>query len=227
MRADDRSHTSVEVPSEGNFLGSSFGMKVDEDNFGFDLLQKLVDEPERIVAGAHEYASLEIDNRVTGAILLSLVHSPSRHTSRKICRTQQSPRGTVRIAVRHLEVFDDFALVPDMVSSRHDVDAKIEKFVRKRWCDAESGSGILAVGDNQIDRVLLYQPWQAVLDDGPPRAAKNVTDEENVQEAGLRSQVSGTAKAVPRAGRTLDVTTRNRERFRAATGLLAIGYCIS
>ncbi len=166
-------------------------MEVDEDYLSLDLLQKFVGEPEGIVAGSHKDASLEIDYGVAGAIFLTFIHSPARHTRWKICGTQQPSRGTVRVVIRHLEVFDDLALVPDVIAGRHNVDAEIKEFVREPWRDAESRCRILAISDDQIDGVLLYQPWQAVLYDRSPRAAKNVTDEENVQEAGLRCQVSG------------------------------------
>src|SRR5712671_3009623 len=92
-------YPAVEIPAECDFLGSRFGVKVDKDDFGLDLLQKLVDEAERIVARSHEDASLEINDGVAGAILLSLIHSPARHARRKICWTQQSSRRTVRVAI--------------------------------------------------------------------------------------------------------------------------------
>src|SRR5437879_1403827 len=125
MCADDRGHPSVKIPTKSDFLGGSFGMKVDKDNFSLDLLQKFIDEPKRIVAGTHEHASLEIDDGVVCAILLSFIHSPTRHGRGKICRTQQSPRRTVRVAIRHLKIFDDLSFVPDVIAGSHHVDAKI------------------------------------------------------------------------------------------------------
>jgi hypothetical protein len=78
-----------------------------------------------------------------------------------------------------------------VIAGSHNIDAKVEKFVGKRWRDAKTSSRVLAIGNYKVDGVLLYQSRQAVLDDGPPRAAKNVTDEENVQKAGLRCSAAG------------------------------------
>src|SRR5882672_7000645 len=101
-------------------------MKVDEDNLRLNFVQELVREPEGIVTGAHEHASLEINDGVASAVFLAFVHSPAREACRKICRTQQPLSRTVRVTLSHLEVFDDFALVPDVIPGRHDVNAEIE-----------------------------------------------------------------------------------------------------
>jgi hypothetical protein len=61
----------------------------------------------------------------------------------------------VGVAVRHLEVLDDLAFVPDVVSGGHHVDAQIEKLFRQRWGDAKASRGIFAVGDNEIHCILL------------------------------------------------------------------------
>jgi hypothetical protein len=87
----------------------------------------------------------------------------------------------VRVAVRHLEVFDDLAFIPDMIAGGHHIDAKIEKFLGERRSDSKSRCGILAIGDYQIDRVLLAKLGQAILNNVPPRAAKNVSNEKNFQ----------------------------------------------
>jgi hypothetical protein len=92
----------------------------------------------------------------------------------------------VRITIRHLKVFNDFAFIPDVIPGRHYVDAEIEKLFRQRRRDAEASRGILAVGNDQIGSVLLAQFRQAVLYDGPPGAPENVAYEKNFQ-----NQVSG------------------------------------
>ena len=88
----------------------------------------------------------------------------------------------MRVAVRHLEVVDDFAFVPDVISGGHDIDAQIEKLFRQRRSDSESSRGIFAVGDDQIQGVLLAQFGEAIFYDRPPRASKNVTDKKNFQD---------------------------------------------
>ena len=86
------------------------------------------------------------------------------------------------VAVRHLEVFDDLAFVPDVIAGGHHVDAEIEKFFRQRRRDSKPSRGIFAVGDDQIDGVLLAQFRQSIFYDRPPRTAKNVTDKKNFQD---------------------------------------------
>ena len=88
----------------------------------------------------------------------------------------------MRVSVRHLEVFDDLALVPDVISGGHHVDTQIEKLFRQRRRDSESGRGIFAVGDDQINGVLLAQSGQTVFYDRPSGSPKNVTDKKNFQD---------------------------------------------
>jgi len=88
----------------------------------------------------------------------------------------------MRITIRHLEVFDDFAFIPDVISGGHHIDAKIEKLFRQRGRDSKPSRRIFAVGDDQIDVVLLAQFRQAIFYDRPPGAPKNVTNKENFQD---------------------------------------------
>ena len=95
----------------------------------------------------------------------------------------------MRIAVRHLEVLDDFAFVPDVIAGGHDVDAEIEKLFGQGRSDSEASGGIFAIGDDQVWSVLLTQFGEAIFYDRASWAAKNVTDEKNFQEqvSGVRS----------------------------------------
>ena len=88
----------------------------------------------------------------------------------------------MRIAIRHLEVLDDLALVPDVVAGRHHVDAEIEKLLRQRRRDSEPRRGIFAVRDDQIRRMGSHQLRQTLFHDRPPRPPKNVTNKKNVQD---------------------------------------------
>jgi len=88
---------------------------------------------------------------------------------------------------RTLEVFDDLALVPDVISCGHHVDTEIEKLFRQRGRDSEPRGGIFAVGNDQIGGVPLAQFGQAIFYNRPSGPAKNVTDKKNFQESGLRS----------------------------------------
>ena len=94
----------------------------------------------------------------------------------------------MRIAVGHLKVFDDLALVPDVIAGGHHVNPEIEELFRQRWSDAEPRGRVFTIGDDKVDGVLLYQIAQALSYDRSSRTAKNVADKKNVQN-GLRCQV--------------------------------------
>ena len=111
-----------------------------------------------------KHASLEIDHGVGDAVLLALVNSPARQARRKIGRPQQSTRRTVRVAVGHLEIFDDLALVPDVVAGGHHVDAEIEKLFGQRRRNPKSRRGVFAVGDDEVSRMLFDELRQTFLD---------------------------------------------------------------
>jgi hypothetical protein len=70
-----------------------------------------------------------------------------------------------------------------VIAGGDDVDAEFEKFLGDLRSDTEAAGGVLAVGDGEIDRVLLPQLGQALVHDGPAWPAKNVSDEEYSQVA--------------------------------------------
>ncbi len=183
MRAHDGCGAPVEVPSEGNFFGTGFGVEIHEHDLGLNLFQQAVGVAKRVVAGAHEHAALKIDDGVCNAVLLAFVHAPAGQALREVRRPQQAARRTMRVAVGHLEVFDDFAFIPDVIAGSHHVDTQIEKLLRQRRRDAESGSGIFAIGNDQIDGVLLAQFGEAILYDRAAGAPKNVADKKNFQDS--------------------------------------------
>jgi hypothetical protein len=88
----------------------------------------------------------------------------------------------VRIAIGHLKVLDDLAFVPDVIAGSHHVDAEIEKLFRQRRRDSETGRGIFAVGDHEVDCVLLAQFRQAIFYDRAPGPAKDIADKKNFQD---------------------------------------------
>ena len=77
------------------------------------------------------------------------------------------------VAVGRLKVVNNLAFVPDVVAGGHHVDAEIEEFFGERRRDAEAGRGVFAVGDYQIDGVLLNQRRQAVFRDTDPDAVRS------------------------------------------------------
>src|SRR2546427_1137102 len=91
-------------------------MHIDKNDLGLDFFQELVGNSKGIVIRRHEDAPLEIDDCIGNVSLSSLVNSPARHVRRIICRTQDSARHAVLIAIGHLEVINDFALVPNVIA---------------------------------------------------------------------------------------------------------------
>ncbi len=83
------------------------------------------------------------------------------------------------VAFDHLEVVDDFALVPDVVAGGDYVDVEFEQFFRECRSDPEAGRGIFAVGDDQIDGAIAHNLRQLFLDDVPSGPSENVANEEN------------------------------------------------
>ena len=66
-----------------------------------------------------------------------------------------------------------------MVAAGNDVHACRKDFTCDLGCDAGAAGGILAVGDDEIERVLLAQFWKQDFDGLAPGLSHDVTDEEN------------------------------------------------
>ena len=118
------------------------------------FFQQLVRDAKGIVIRGHEHASLEIDHGIRNFALASLVHAGSRHVRPDNLPDATPAARAVPVAVDHLEVVDDLALVPDVVSGGDDVDAELEEFLGQRRSDAEAGRRVFAVRDDEIDAAL-------------------------------------------------------------------------
>ncbi len=68
-------------------------------------------------------------------------------------------------------------LIPAMVAARQDFNPQAEEFLRQPRGNPEARSGILAVGDHQIDLALRNDIRKAVADNLPPRGTDDVSDE--------------------------------------------------
>ena len=68
-------------------------------------------------------------------------------------------------------------LIPTMVAARQDFNPQAEEFLRQPRGNPEARSGILAVGDHQIDLALRNDIRKAVADNLPPRGTDDVSDE--------------------------------------------------
>src|SRR5579862_2234013 len=140
-------------------------MKVDEDHFGFDVLQQFVGGAKGIVVGGHENAPLKIDHGVRNALFRALIHTPTRHVRGVVRRTQQAAGRAVLVAVGTLKIIDDLALVPDVVAGGDDIDAQFEQVFRQRTGNAETAGRVFSISDDEIDGAVFNQPGQTIFDD--------------------------------------------------------------
>ena len=85
----------------------------------------------------------------------------------------------MRIAIRHLEVFDDLALIPNVIAGSEHFNAEVKKLLSKLWSNAEAGSSVFAVGNDQVNVVLLHQLGQAFAHDSAAGASENVANKKN------------------------------------------------
>ncbi len=85
------------------------------------------------------------------------------------------------VAIRHLEEVDNFPFVPDVIAGGDDIDDEFEELFRERRGDAKAGGRVFAVGDDEVDGVMLHQEGKLFLDDGAARPSKNVADKKYAQ----------------------------------------------
>ena len=98
--------------------------------------------------------------------MLSLIPAEAGRAGGIVRRTQHAARQRGLIAVGGVHVLDDLALVPDVIAGGDDVDAEFEQLLGDLRSDAEAAGGVFAVGDGEIDAVLLLQFRQALVNDG-------------------------------------------------------------
>ena len=132
-----------------------------------------------IVVRGHEHTSLQVDHSVGNFSFKSLIHARPRHVRRIIRRSQHAPCRSVPVALNHLKVIDDFALIPDVIAGCDHVDVQLEEFFRQRRSNAEASRRIFAVRNDQIDGVIADDSGQPVFDDISSRASENVADKKN------------------------------------------------
>ncbi len=74
-------------------------------------------------------------------------------------------------------VFQNFFAVPTVVAAGEHLDAEAEQFFGDFRSDAEAGGGIFAVGDDQINLLVLHKVGEALLNDQASGRADDVADE--------------------------------------------------
>ena len=77
-------------------------------------------------------------------------------------------------------VFEDLALVPDVVAGGDDVGPKIEEFFGDGGGDAEAASGVFAVDDEEIYGVGFKDVGEMFTDDVAAGGAKDIADKEDI-----------------------------------------------
>ena len=145
--------------------------------------------PKGVIDRGQEGTALKIQHRVLNAILGSTAEEAAAGAAiREIRRAQQA--GLVG------QVIHDFAAIPTVVAAGEDVDAIVEEFVGQAWGNAESGCGIFAIGDDQIDFFLGYDVGETVANDLASRRANDVTDEENAHGGSVQMKGWGSKESM-------------------------------
>ncbi len=164
------------MPAHGDLFRCGLGVHVHNDHFhvGRNPRELACGRAERIVDGRHEGAPLQVEDGVACAVFRAAdVEAAAGRAFRKICRAQQA-----RLARK---ILDDFLPLPDVISAGEHIGARREKFLGDPRRDAETGSGILAVDDAQIDLALREDVREPVVNDLAAGRADDIADEKYSQ----------------------------------------------
>ncbi len=191
MRSDHRRGSSIQIPTHGDFLAGGFRMHVDEDEVYVRRKpgELAVGLAEWVIDSRQKGAALKIQHRVLNAVFGGAAEKPAAWAAiRKIRGAQQA-----RLVG---QVIHDFAAVPAVIAAGEDVDSVVEKFVGQARGDAESGSGIFAIGDDQIDFFLGHDVGETVANDLASWRANDVTDEENTHAGSVQMKGCGSKESM-------------------------------
>ena len=174
MRTDHGRDAAVEMPPHGNFLRRRLGVEIHEDD-PCALVHRVNlarDGDERVVDAQHEYAAHDVDDAdaLSGAGPGDVAAVPG--CAGGVVRRPKEPG-------LRADVVEGFALVPDVVARRHDVNAVIEQLIADLACDAEPGRGVFRVRNHEVDLVVLDDRLEPILDKVAPGAADDVANEED------------------------------------------------
>ena len=81
------------------------------------------------------------------------------------------------------EQFHDLFLIPQMIAAGDDIHAGGKDFFSRFGRDAGAARGVLSVGDNEIQAMLVAQLGQEFRDRAPARLPHDVADEEQFHPA--------------------------------------------
>ena len=120
--------------------------------------------------------------------VLPFVHTQAGQIGSVVRGAEDAAAAGVRVRRGGLNVFDDLALVPDVVAGGDDVNAEIEQLFGDGGGDAEAAGRIFSV-DDEINRAVFDQAGQAVFDDVASRTSENVADKKNMHDGEVWSMV--------------------------------------
>jgi hypothetical protein len=70
-----------------------------------------------------------------------------------------------------------------MIACGQDINLHVKQLSDYVRSQAETGSGILAVGNHQIDHILINQARQSIANQMSPRATDDITDKKDFQNS--------------------------------------------
>lgn len=157
--ADDCGNFAVEAPPKGDFFGSRFGMEVDENDFHTVLVTQAVDfrgdDGEWIVESwLNERPALRVNDGDLAVIGIEDDAACAGCAFGPVDRAEQSRLGG--------EVGDDFLLIPHVVTGRNDGGTSAEKFNADLRCNSAASRGVLAIDDNEVGLVFLFECIEAL-----------------------------------------------------------------
>ena len=174
VRADNGRHFSVEKPPQGNFFARRLAMRINDDvrRLCANLCNCCFDGTKWVVQDRlHERASLHID--YANFSLSSFEHdrSSARCAVGIIYRAQQT-----RLGVYERK---NLFLIPDMIAAGNYRNTAAQELDRDFPSNTAAARGVLAVDDDEIQRVFRPQLRQAGNNGGAPWLANNVAKKEN------------------------------------------------
>ena len=79
------------------------------------------------------------------------------------------------------DVIERFLLVPDVIARGHHLDAPVEQLIADLPGDPEPRRGVLRVGDDEIDAVVLDKAGEPLPHELAARTTDDVADEQQAQ----------------------------------------------
>ncbi len=147
---------------------------------GGDFGEELVGLAEGIVAGGHEDSALKVED---GVLLaggeFALVEAEAGSSSGVVGGAEDAAAAVVRVGGDG-HVFEDLALVPDVVAGGDDVGSHVEDLFGEGGRDAEASGGVFAIDDEEVDGVGFEDVGEMLAYDVAAGGAEDVADKEDV-----------------------------------------------